>query len=74
LIQWYILQISFDFVPSLYCDLSLGRGSTSPIKGAALPEINPTEPWDGKDGELPPEEDIDLSDIDLDDIDNKDEL
>jgi len=28
------------------------------------------DPWDGKDGQLPTEEDIDLSDIDLD----KDEL
>ena len=28
--------------------------------------------WDGKDGELPEEEDIDLSDVDLDD--DKDEL
>ncbi|GBP04350.1 Protein disulfide-isomerase A6 [Eumeta japonica] len=28
--------------------------------------------WDGKDGQLPTEEDIDLSDVDLDDI--KDEL
>lgn len=23
------------------------------------------DPWDGKDGELPPVEDIDLSDVDL---------
>jgi protein disulfide-isomerase A6 len=39
-----------------------------------LPKIIPTEPWDGKDGELPFEEDVDLSDIFLDDIDSKDEL
>ena len=46
--------------------VSVGRGSTSPIKGAELPTIQETAPWDGKDGELPVEEDIDLSDVDLD--------
>lgn len=52
-------------------DLSFGRGNTAPIKGAQLPNIQETEPWDGKDGQLPPEEDIDLNDVSLDD---KDEL
>lgn len=70
----YRQEKNTDFVLSFSRDLSFGRGSTAPVKGAALPKINPTEPWDGKDGELPPEEDIDLSDIDLDDIDSKDEL
>lgn len=51
--------------------MSYGRGNTAPIKGAKLPKINNCELWDGKDGELPPEEDIDLSDVDLDE---KDEL
>ncbi|CAH2049985.1 unnamed protein product, partial [Iphiclides podalirius] len=51
-------------------DLSFGRGQTAPVKGAEMPKITTTEPWDGKDGELPPEEDIDLSDVDLE----KDEL
>ncbi|KPJ09442.1 Protein disulfide-isomerase A6 [Papilio machaon] len=37
---------------------------------AEMPKISTTEPWAGKDGELPPEEDIDLSDVDLE----KDEL
>lgn len=46
--------------------VSVGRGSSSPIKGAKLPVIVDTEAWDGKDGELPIEEDIDLSDVDLD--------
>lgn len=54
-------------------DLSFGRGSTAPVKGAALPKIESVEPWDGKDGELPVDEDIDLSDVDLDDL-PKDEL
>lgn len=53
-----------------YRDLSFGRGQTAPVKGAEMPKIITTEPWDGKDGELPPEEDIDLSDVDLE----KDEL
>lgn len=57
-------------------ELSYGRGSTAPLKNAKLPEISTGDPWDGKDGELPEEEDIDLSDIDLDDLDSdgKDEL
>ncbi|MBS2600098.1 hypothetical protein KFY57_28775, partial [Salmonella enterica subsp. enterica serovar Typhimurium] len=54
-------------------ELSVGRGSTSPVKGAAFPKINLVDPWDGKDGQLPAEEDIDLSDVDLEDYD-KDEL
>lgn len=52
-------------------DLSYGRGNTAALKGGELPKITKTEAWDGKDGELPPEEDIDLSDVILDD---KDEL
>ncbi|XP_013149580.1 PREDICTED: protein disulfide-isomerase A6 [Papilio polytes] len=51
-------------------DLSFGRGQTAPVKGAEMPKISVSEPWDGKDGELPLEEDIDLSDVDLE----KDEL
>lgn len=43
------------------------------MKGASLPKINSVDPWDGEDGELPPEEEIDLSDIELDDL-PKDEL
>jgi len=52
-------------------DLSYGKGRTDTVKGAKLPKISKLEGWDGKDGELPVEEDIDLSDVDLDD---KDEL
>ncbi|XP_051954192.1 protein disulfide-isomerase A6-like [Xyrauchen texanus] len=54
-------------------ELSVGRGSTATVGGGALPKINSVEPWDGKDGELPLEDDIDLSDVDLDDF-GKDEL
>ena len=52
-------------------DLSYGKGRTDTVKGAKLPKVSKIEGWDGKDGELPEEEDIDLSDVDLDD---KDEL
>ena len=52
---------------------SSGKGRTSPLKGAKLPKIDTIDPWDGKDGEMPVEEEIDLSDVELDDLD-KDEL
>ncbi|GAB1297320.1 Protein disulfide-isomerase A6 [Apodemus speciosus] len=54
-------------------ELSFGRGSTAPVGGGSFPTITPREPWDGKDGELPVEDDIDLSDVELDDLE-KDEL
>ncbi|KAI5610948.1 protein disulfide-isomerase A6 precursor [Silurus asotus] len=54
-------------------DLSVGRGSTATITGGALPKIHTVEAWDGKDGVLPVEDDIDLSDVELDDFE-KDEL
>ena len=54
-------------------DLSYGKGRTSPVKGAQIPKIDTIEAWDGKDGELPVEEEYDLSDVELDDLD-KDEL
>ncbi|KAK2143891.1 hypothetical protein LSH36_804g00025 [Paralvinella palmiformis] len=53
-------------------ELAVGRGSTAPLKDAKLPDINNIEPWDGKDGELPVDEDIDLSDVELDDLDDFD--
>ena len=52
-------------------DLSYGKGHTAPVKGATLPKINNLPGWDGKDGQLPEEEEYDLSDVDLDE---KDEL
>lgn len=55
-----------------YRELAVGRGSTAPLKDAKLPDINNIEPWDGKDGELPVDEDIDLSDVELDDLDDFD--
>ena len=72
--KYSVLRGSFstDGINEFLRDLSFGRGSTAPVKGAQLPNINTIEPWDGQDGQLPPEEDIDLSDVEFDDI--KDEL
>ncbi|KAM9839938.1 protein disulfide-isomerase A6 isoform 2-T2 [Aulostomus maculatus] len=55
-------------------ELSVGRGSPTTLGGGAMPKIHTAEPWDGKDGQLPVEEDYDLSDVDLDDDFDKDEL
>ncbi|XP_015431249.1 PREDICTED: protein disulfide-isomerase A6 [Dufourea novaeangliae] len=64
-------SFTYDGINEFLRDLSYGRGGTAPLKGAQLPAFLETAPWDGKDAELPQEEDIDLSDIDLDE---KDEL
>nr|XP_053647149.1 protein disulfide-isomerase A6 homolog [Cherax quadricarinatus] len=68
--QFALLKGSFseEGINEFLRDISYGRGRTSPVRGAQLPSISKTEPWDGKDGALPEEEDIDLSDIDLDDL------
>ncbi|VDM95031.1 unnamed protein product [Thelazia callipaeda] len=47
-------------------DLSYGKGQTVPIRGAEFPKISTVDPWDGKDGEMLVDEEIDVSDIDLD--------
>lgn len=52
-------------------DLSYGKGQTVPMRGAEFPKISEVEPWDGKDGEMPVEEDIDVSDVDLDEEEPK---
>ncbi|KAJ8926879.1 hypothetical protein NQ314_020730 [Rhamnusium bicolor] len=71
--KYSILRGSFskDGISEFLRDLSYGKGNTAPVKGQELPKINRIELWDGKDGVLPEEEDIDLSDVVLDD---KDEL
>lgn len=71
--KYSILRGSFsrDGINEFLRDLSYGRGNTAPVKGAELPKMYKTDAWDGKDGELPQEEDIDLSDVVLDE---KDEL
>ncbi|XP_077567734.1 protein disulfide-isomerase A6 [Stigmatopora nigra] len=47
-------------------ELSVGRGSTSTLSAGVIPKIHTVEAWDGKDGQLPEEEEYDLSDVDLD--------
>lgn len=64
-------SFSSDGIYEFLRDISFGRGQTAPIRGATVPKVNTVDPWDGKDGQLPEEEDIDLSDVVLDD---KDEL
>ncbi|XP_063757902.1 protein disulfide-isomerase A6 isoform X2 [Eleginops maclovinus] len=48
-------------------ELSVGRGSTATLGNGSMPKVHTVEPWDGKDGQLPEEDDYDLSDVDLDD-------
>lgn len=73
-LKYSILRGSFskDGIYEFLRDLSYGKGNTAPVKGAKMPEIQTTTPWDGKDGPAIEEEDIDLSDVELDDL--KDEL
>lgn len=67
--KYSLLRGSFsnDGISEFIREVSVGRGSSAPIKGAKMPTIIESEPWDGKDGELPVEEEIDLSDVDLPD-------
>lgn len=69
--KYSLLRGSFskDGINEFLRDLSFGRGQTAPVKGAEIPKILSVEAWDGKDGELPVEDDIDLSDVDLDERD-----
>lgn len=71
--KFSLLRGSFskDGINEYLRDLSYGRGQTNSVKGATLPKIHSINPWDGKDGQMPEEEEIDLSDVDLDE---KDEL
>lgn len=54
-------------------EVAVGRSSTEPVRNGQLPKVHQIPAWDGKDGELPAEEDIDLSDVEFDDA-KKDEL
>ena len=65
-------SFSYDGLNEFLRDLSYGKGRTTPVRGAALPKLATIDAWDGKDGQLPvEEEELDLSDVELDD---KDEL
>ncbi|XP_030830286.1 protein disulfide-isomerase A6 homolog [Strongylocentrotus purpuratus] len=82
--KFSILKGSFskEGIDEFMRTVSVGRGSSESIRGDALPGIETKEPWDGKDGEMPEEDDIDLSDFDMDDddadedveVEKKDEL
>ncbi len=65
-------SFSEDGIKEFLRDLSYGKGSTAPIRGTSLPKVDSVDPWDGKDGELPPEESLDLDDDS--DVESKDEL
>ncbi|XP_063705954.1 protein disulfide-isomerase A6 homolog [Culicoides brevitarsis] len=71
--MYSVLKGSFTYegISAYLRDISFGRGQTSQMK-STVPKIEEISGWDGKDGVLPEEEDIDLSDVELDDI--KDEL
>lgn len=60
-------SFSYDGINEFLKSVAVGRGSSIPIRGAKIPNIAKKDPWDGKDEELPLEEDIDLSDVDLED-------
>jgi len=55
-------------IDELLKSIAVGRGRTEKLTNG-LPTLSNAEAWDGKDGQLPEEEDIDLSDVDLDDLD-----
>jgi len=66
---------SKEGVDELLKSIAVGRGRTEKLP-AGLPTIEKVAAWDGQDGALPEEEDIDLSDVDLEDLDEpkKEEL
>ena len=51
-------SFGFDGINEFLRDLSYGKGRTSPVKGAKIPKIYDIDAWDGKDGEMPMEEEI----------------
>ena len=72
--KMYVLlkgSFSSDGINDLLRAVSVGRGSTEPIKGDGLPAIEERPPWDGKDAEPPQEED--LGDFSWDDEEKKNE-
>lgn len=73
--KFSFLKLSFSEkgIHEFLLEVGVGRSPTEPVKNGQLPKVLEISGWDGKDGELPAEEDIDLSDVELDDI-KKDEL
>lgn len=58
-------SFSYEGINEFLRELSYGRGSSVPVKGAKLPQVVDVEPWDGKDAKMEEPEDIDLSDVEL---------
>ncbi|KAL5962398.1 hypothetical protein TSMEX_009852, partial [Taenia solium] len=56
-------SFSADGLRDFLYDLSQGRGSVSLNSMSALPEIQSSVPWDGKDAPVVHEEEIDLSEL-----------
>ena len=67
--RFAILRGSFNLegIDELLREISVGRGTTTPLRTEGLPNIPNTEPWDGKDGEIELGDEIDLSDFSWDD-------
>lgn len=55
---WLKGSFGFDGINEFLRDLSYGRGSSVPVKGAKLPTIEKIDAWDGKDGVLPTMDDF----------------
>ncbi|KAH9413457.1 Protein disulfide-isomerase A6 [Dermatophagoides pteronyssinus] len=64
-------SFSYEGIGEFLRDLLYGRGSSLPLRSNQLPMVIETEQWDGKDGQMPVIDDIDLSDVDLDSSDSK---
>ncbi|PAA74739.1 hypothetical protein BOX15_Mlig030607g2, partial [Macrostomum lignano] len=54
---------TFDGINEFVRSLSLGRGSTEPVRGASIPEAKKRDPWDGKDAKITQDDEIDLSEL-----------
>jgi len=59
---WLKGSFGFDGINEFLRDLSYGRGSSVPIRGAKIPQIVKIDQWDGKDGVLPTMDDDIISD------------
>lgn len=46
------MQTLQNYVLIFYRDLSYGKGAPIPLKDTKIANIEKTEPWDGKDGEV----------------------
>ncbi|CAN7998936.1 unnamed protein product, partial [Ixodes hexagonus] len=58
-------SFSYEGINEFLRELAYGRGSSVSVKGAKLPDVVDSEPWDGKDAKMEEPEDIDLSDVEL---------